>query len=588
MALTLKDLLPIGQTPVSAMLHESLDVALERMRQHDYSQLPVVDSEKRCRGEVVTFSGIVQAVVSLNLVAGSMTVKDAVSQAKVFQIDDDLLATLDDIQRHDFALIVNERDTLIGVVSTYDTTAFFRNYAQDLMLIEGIETNIREAIEALYKGNDAGLTSEIESVTDRAAEIRRKLPSAIKTYLARNGITPPPTSPTEQAALKEAEEKLPLPKAGKPFEKLSFDEFVSLLMRHSKLICAKNASEMRKMLENVRDSRNKLAHFRGDLSATERENIKFAEKWLERNLPQYLPPPEPPPLPPPPPEPAVPISPAPVSGPNANSGKPIPAANEARPSIDVVSAGEDTTPTGTYANLSQYLASLPPETESVTLKFSQVEDILKKSLPQSAFDYRAWWANDHDHPQAAAWLNQSWKAQGVSMGEQRLTFVRTDSRQQAYIAFFNKVRALIRQKDAIPLRDSGPQGANWEPLVYLDPTGIARIIAVFGRRETFRIELYLDDGEIESTKQRFQRLLASKAAVEAQLGYELDWQLLEGRRACRVMIAQRGSIPADVGNETLHAWAAETVAEFYSVFAPHFSETDPTSAYGQHDPRLRP
>lgn len=572
MALTLKDLLPIGQTPVSAMLHESLDVALERMRQHDYSQLPVVDSDKRCRGEVVTFSGIVQAVVSLNTVASSMTIKDAVSQAKVFQIDDDLLATLDDIQRHDFALIVDEKDTLIGVVSTYDTTAFFRNYAQDLMLIEGIETNIREAIEALYKGDETGLASEIESVTDRASEIRRKLPSAIKTYLARNGIQPPASSATEQAALKEAEEKLPLPKAGKPFEKLSFDEFVSILMRHPKLAGAKNTAELRKMLDNVRDSRNKLAHFRGDLSATERENIKFAEKWLERNLPQYLPPPEPPPSP----EPAAPVSPTPTSGPDGSAGNPPPAANDAKSSGDVVSAGEDTTPTGTYANLSQYLAALPAETESITLKFSQIADILKKSLPQSAFDYRAWWANDHDHPQAAAWLNQSWKAQGVSMGEQRLTFVRTDARQQAYIAFFNKVRALIKQNEHIPLRDSGPQGANWEPLVYLDQTGIAQIIAVFGRRETFRIELYLDDGEIESTKQRFQKLMASKAAVEAQLGYELEWQPLEGRRACRVMIAQRGSIPADAGNETIHAWAAETVVEFYSVFAPYFSNTEQT------------
>lgn len=563
MALTLKDLLPIGQTPVSAMLHESLDLALERMRQHDYSQLPVVDSEKRCRGEVVTFSGIVQAIVSLDTVVSSMSVKDVVSQAKVYQVDEDLLATLDDIQRHDFALIVDENEVLIGVVGTYDTTAFFRHYAQDLMLIEGIETNIRDAIETLYKGDTAGLVSAIECVTDRAADIRKKLPVAIRTYLTKHGIPQPTASVIEEAAIKEAEERLQLPKAGRPFEKLSFDELVRLLLRHAKapkLAGAKDTGELRKMLDKVRDSRNKLAHFRGDLSAAERSNIKYAAAWLERNLPQYIPSPEQTAVPT-----AAPIVPA----------SPVPAAADNAETPDDV-AGEDTAPSGTYAALSQYLAALPPETESVTRKFSQIADILKKPLPPSAFEYRAWWANDHDHPQSAAWLNQSWKAQAVSMGEQRLTFVRTDARQQSYIAFFSRVRALIKQKDRIPLRDSGPQGANWEPLVYLDPTGIAQIIAVFGRKETFRIELYIDDGQIESTKLRFNKLLAFKPTIEAQLGYELEWQPLEGRRACRVMIAQQGSIPSDAGNTKLQAWAAETVAKFHAVFAPYFSSNKQT------------
>lgn len=574
MALTLKDLLPIGQTPVSAMLHESLETALERMRQHDYSQLPVVDSERRCRGEVVTFSGIVQAIASLNTVIGSMSVKDAVSPAKVYQVDEDLLATLDDIQRHDFALIVDENEVLIGVVSTYDTTAFFRHYAQDLMLIEGIETSIREAIETLYAGNTSGLTAEIESVTDRAADVRRKLPVAIRAYLAKRGIAVPVSSDDEKAALKDAEERLQLPKAGKPFEKLSFDEFVSILLRHDKapkLASAKDAAELRTMLDKVRDSRNKLAHFRGDLSATERGHIKYAAAWLERNLPHYLPPPEPPQTPP-----AKPAAPLPSGTKAASPSTPSHQPSDAKLPDDV--AGEDTTPSGTYAALSQYLAALPAETESVTLKFSQIADVLKKPLPKSAFEYRAWWANDHDHPQAAAWLNQSWKAQAVSMGDQRLTFVRTDSRQQSYIAFFSRVRALIKQKGGIPLRESGPQGSNWEPLVYLDPTGVAQILAVFGRKETFRIELYIDDGQIESTKLRFKSLLEFKPVIEAQLGYELEWQLLEGRRACRVMIAERGSIPADAGNIRLQVWAAESVAQFYAAFAPHFRPIKPAKS----------
>lgn len=140
------------------------------------------------------------------------------------------------------------------------------------------------------------------------------------------------------------------------------------------------------MLDKVRDSRNKLAHFRGDLSATERGHIKYAAAWLERNLPHYLPPLEPPQT-----SPAKPIAPLPPGAEAASPATPRHQAADVKLPDDV--AGEDTTPSGIYAALSQHLATLPTETESITLKFSQIADILKKPLPKSAFEYRAWWAS---------------------------------------------------------------------------------------------------------------------------------------------------------------------------------------------------
>lgn len=42
--------------------------------------------------------------------------------------------------------------------------------------------------------------------------------------------------------------------------------------------------------------------------------------------------------------------------------------------------------------------------EEVTLTFSEIEDILGSKLPDSAYRYRAWWANDISHTQANAWM----------------------------------------------------------------------------------------------------------------------------------------------------------------------------------------
>lgn len=68
----------------------------------------------------------------------------------------------------------------------------------------------------------------------------------------------------------------------------SFQAFPATLLSHPKspkLSQAKDASEVRRLLERVRDVRNTLAHFRRELSPEERRTIQFAAGWLENNLP---------------------------------------------------------------------------------------------------------------------------------------------------------------------------------------------------------------------------------------------------------------------------------------------------------------
>lgn len=568
MSPTLEDLLPPDQQPLTVQPHETVLEAIDRLRAHDYNQLPVVDGQGCCRGEVVTFDTILQAVLSMDAKPSELRVKDAIKQVETYSADDDLLTTLHAIQRNDFALIVEKDERLTGIVTTADTTSYFHKYAGDLMVIEGIEESIKGAIEILYGGlQTQDLTDAIEAVTDRASDTRKKLPGAIKTYLGKLGI-PLPTG-DDKEALAQAESKLNLPKAGKAFDRLTFDEYTEILLRHPKAPTAGDTNSVdgvRRMLNKVRDTRNKLAHFRGDVSIAEREHIKFADHWLERH------------------QPVRPTVVAPLAQPAETEvldESPKPSDDTdlvlAKPTYEN-KGEEDTIPQGKYAALSQHLAAQQDTAQSCLMSFADIERLLGEKLPDSAYQYRAWWANDPSKPHAAGWLAQGWKAQSLSMSEKRLTFVRTDDRQRAYIAFFSRVNTLMEAEEGFPHRNLSPQGQNWHTLASLQSGGIqtADIICAFVRLGKFRVELYLDDSDPDANKARFDKLITRRVEFEQQFGEPLVWERLEGRRASRIAIYKNASVLSDSENEDVMIWAVKRAVDFFRVFGPEFSaQPDP-------------
>ena len=434
---------------------------------------------------------------------------------------------------------------------------FFREYAEDLMVIEDIESRMKEAIESLYAGNSSDLESAIARVTDRAADIRKRIPAAIRGYLEKAGVQPPAAGEAE--ALAEAERRLALPKAGKEFDRLTFDEITEVLLSHPnapKLAQSNDVVELRGLLQQVRDIRNKLAHFRGELTTVERRTIQFASEWLERNLP--LPSAEPPP-PARPPADVAPTTPV-------------------RPEEE-----EEEEPHGSYAPLAAHLKSQLPSTTSVELTFQDIERILGKELPRSAYDYRAWWANDPTKPQSAAWLEEGWRTTGLSMTELRTTFVRTNDREEAYINFFANLNKRLEQEKDFPLRKMSPQGQSWIILAsYANDS--AYLNAAFTRRKEFRIELYIDGGDKDQNKNRFDFLFAHREPIEAAVGEPLRWERLDNRRACRIAVYTKAQILTDADSPVLLDWAVKKALAFHKTFASEFgTELDDLADKGRND-----
>jgi hypothetical protein len=74
-----------------------------------------------------------------------------------------------------------------------------------------------------------------------------------------------------------------------------------------------------------------------------------------------------------------------------------------------------------YSALENYLSTKV----TFTLSYEEIEKIIGDTLPQSAHEHRAWWANptDDTHPHAKSWMNAGWKVSTVELGR-TVTFIK--------------------------------------------------------------------------------------------------------------------------------------------------------------------
>lgn len=77
---------------------------------------------------------------------------------------------------------------------------------------------------------------------------------------------------------------------------------------------------------------------------------------------------------------------------------------------------------GVYEPLTRHLKSL--SSESWSTNFGEIERIIRRSLPPSAYDYRPWWGNQKKgtHSQARAWRDAGWETRDVDLKQETLRF----------------------------------------------------------------------------------------------------------------------------------------------------------------------
>ncbi len=81
---------------------------------------------------------------------------------------------------------------------------------------------------------------------------------------------------------------------------------------------------------------------------------------------------------------------------------------------------------GKYTPLENYLRDLPESQREVTLRFENIERILKDKLPSSAYEDQRWWDKEKEgnHVSARAWSNAGWKVEGLDVNGKWVRLVR--------------------------------------------------------------------------------------------------------------------------------------------------------------------
>ncbi len=163
-----------------------------------------------------------------------------------------------------------------------------------------------------------------------------------------------------------------------------------------------------------------------------------------------------------------------------------------------------------------------------------------------------------------------WRKESVGRVTKQ-TMGNPSAKGERYRAFFQRLIDTLRERHRFTSAKRA-QAQNW----YTFSSGYGqrfRYGANFTAQQQARIEVYIDSGDENENRTLFDGLEKHKENIEAELGYALDWQSLEEKRACRVATDRAGTIDdSDDVLEEIHDWMVERLLDFKRVFDSHLRE----------------
>jgi len=161
----LKDLLTARKPPVYVTRDTELKDAITIMMLNDYSQLPVMQGERKVDG-YISWRSIGEAIA---LGVPFKYVRDCMADSpKILEENDSLLDAVKIIVNKDFVLVRSKQqgNKIVGIVTTSDITTKFQELAEPFFLIGQIEQGIRMLIDTHFS------LQEIQSIKDPSDEQR--------------------------------------------------------------------------------------------------------------------------------------------------------------------------------------------------------------------------------------------------------------------------------------------------------------------------------------------------------------------------------------------------------------------------------
>ena len=108
-------------------------------------------------------------------------------------------------------------------------------------------------------------------------------------------------------------------------------------------------------------------------------------------------------------------------------------------------------------------------TGSLRLTFKDIERIISRPLPRSAYRHREWWSNNPTgHSHARSWAEAGWRTRGVDLEKRILFFERKDADSESSTARpagpipdpFGAMRGSVTFSPGVDLTE--PTGEEWK------------------------------------------------------------------------------------------------------------------------------
>jgi predicted transcriptional regulator len=240
-------LVPLDQDVVTVPIGTRVGEALDLMRDHAFDQLPVITVDDRVVG-AFTYRSFARELrhVRAQDDPRSVPVDDLVEDLKFVRPSDEVGAILGAIEA-DNAVLVGDEDRLLAVVTTADVTRFLWRRTRPFVLLQDIELAIRDLMRSACSAEQL-VGCVIAVLLGETDQVDRRL------------------------------------------EDLTLGDLLSVLLHGAsfgkffRLRFGPNRDLVRTMLEPVRDIRNKVFHFRDDVSEDELLNLLRVAAWLRRKV----------------------------------------------------------------------------------------------------------------------------------------------------------------------------------------------------------------------------------------------------------------------------------------------------------------
>ncbi|MCA8939666.1 MAG: DUF4268 domain-containing protein [Planctomycetes bacterium] len=155
--------------------------------------------------------------------------------------------------------------------------------------------------------------------------------------------------------------------------------------------------------------------------------------------------------------------------------------------------------------------------------------------------------------------------------EARTEIARDSELGELQFSYWSSLLAADRERRAF-LSSLGPQKSSWIAIRAGIPRGCALNLVV--GKSFRRVEIYIDIKDEDHNKHIFDAFVAQREKIEKAFGRALDWQPLEGKRACRVCYDLESGLDRFGESDEFVQEHIELAYQFFDALKPSFNAVD--------------